>query len=120
MQILETFKIQIGGKFALLLEMTEIQEVSDLFTEGMNEVALEVLGKERKKKQPWMTNEILDRCDERRQLKAAKFKDEECNKKYRVANTLVRKDIKRAKEKFLQEKCEQVGRSFEKNDSRNC
>lgn len=61
MQILETFKIQIGGKFALLLEMTEIQEVSDLFTEGMNEVALEVLGKERKKKQPWMTNEILDR-----------------------------------------------------------
>jgi len=48
MQILETFKIQIGGKFALLLEMTEIQEVTDLFTEGMNEVALEVLGKAEK------------------------------------------------------------------------
>ncbi|XP_069972111.1 uncharacterized protein [Penaeus vannamei] len=34
-ETLETCKIKIGGKFAPLLEMTEIQEVTDLFTEGM-------------------------------------------------------------------------------------
>ncbi|XP_069995005.1 craniofacial development protein 2-like [Penaeus vannamei] len=35
-ETLETFRSKIGGKFAPLLEMTEIQEVTDLFTEGMN------------------------------------------------------------------------------------
>ncbi len=50
-ETLENFRIKIGGKFAPLLEMTEMQQITDLFTEGMNEVAMEILGKEKKKKQ---------------------------------------------------------------------
>ena len=45
----ENFRIKIGGKFAPLSEMTEMQEMTDLFTDGMNEAALEVLGKERRR-----------------------------------------------------------------------
>ena len=101
-----------------LLEMTEMQQITDLFTEGMNEVAMETLGKEKKKKQPWMTNEIMEKCDERRRLKADKFKDEECNKKYRAANNLVRREMKKAKEEFVQKKCVEVTTAFERNDSR--
>eukprot|EP00794_Sanderia_malayensis_P009660 gene9660-biopygen7980 len=113
----EKFQIMIGGKFSPLMEITELQETTDRFTEGMNEVALEVLGKERRKKHAWMTDEILDKCDDRRKLKATKFRDEESCRKYKEASRLVKKEIKKAKKKFLQEKCEQIERAFERNDS---
>ena len=43
-----------------------------------------------------MTQEILDACDRRRELKATKFNDKE--KEYRNANIKVRKEMKKAKE----------------------
>ena len=104
-ETLENFRIKIGGKFAPLLEMTEMQEMTDLFADGMNEAALEVLGKEKKRKQPWMTKEIMEKYDERRRLKADTFKDDECNKKHRAANNLVMREIKKAREEFVQKKC---------------
>ncbi len=55
---------------------------------------------------------------ERRRLKADKFKDEECNKKYIAAQNLVRREIKKAKEEFVQKKCVEVTTAFERNDSR--
>ena len=81
----------------------------------MNEVALEVLGKEKKMKKPWMTRE---KCDERRQLKATKYKDDESNRKYRNANTKLRHEIKKAKETFLEGRCDELESAFERNDSK--
>ena len=64
----ESFKVKIGVKFSPLMDLADpsIQNLTDQFTEGMNEVALEILGKEKKMKQPWMTAEIMEKCDERR------------------------------------------------------
>ena len=75
--------------------------MTDVFTGVINGAALEVLGKKKKKKkQLWMTTEILNKCDERRKLKAAKYKDFDSEKKYREVNNKVRIAIKEAKEAF--------------------
>lgn len=70
----------------------------------MNETAMEVLGKARTRKQPWMTQDILNACDKRRELKAKRFIDSDKEKEYRNANIKVRKEIKKAKEEFLEQK----------------
>ena len=68
------FKAQVGGKFAPLLALTEdpsnIENIVETFNNTIIEAASETLGKARNKKQPWMTDEILTICDERRRLKA--------------------------------------------------
>eukprot|EP00794_Sanderia_malayensis_P011429 gene11428-biopygen9109 len=114
----ENLRIKVGEKFAPLMELTDLQKMRDRFAEGMNEVAMEVLGKEKRKKPPWMTDEVLDKCNDRRKLKATKFKDEESSRNYREANRLVKKEIKKAKEEFLQRKCEQIERAFQRNGSK--
>ncbi|KAG1710423.1 Craniofacial development protein 2 [Nymphon striatum] len=95
------------GRYAPLLEMTDMQEMTDLFTNGMNEVA-----QERKLKQPWITAEILKKCDERRTLKPTRYKGEDCDNKYRAANRMG------AKEKFLLAKCQENQQGFENNNSK--
>ena len=114
----ERFKIEIGGRFAPLLEMDDPQEMTDGFTESMNEEAMQVLGKERKKKQPWMNTRIMDKCDERRRLKAKKNNSPEDMEEYRIANNNVKKEIKKAKEEFIEKRCTSIQRDFENNNTR--
>jgi len=67
------FKARIGGKFAPLLLLNDHQETIDAFTAGMNDVVEEVLGRPRRIKQPWVTEETLELCDRRRELKKTRF-----------------------------------------------
>ena len=57
------------------------------------------LGKVRKKKQVWITDKLLDVCDERRRLKPLKKLFNENERKYRSLNTILRKYMKYTKEK---------------------
>ena len=50
-----------------------------------------VLGKPRRKKQPWITNKILDLCDERRTLKKEKNNSPDAANSYRLTNSKIRK-----------------------------
>ena len=63
----------IGGKFAPLAIMsnedTDIGSMITTFNTAVTETASEILGKHRQKKKPWITAEILDLCDKRRELK---------------------------------------------------
>ena len=56
--------------------------------------AEEVLGKQRKKIQPWVTNEVLDLCDQRRQLKQQKYTNTETGLEHNQVNREVRKKMK--------------------------
>jgi hypothetical protein len=70
--VAETFAAKIGGKFAPLLileEDTDLDPLTDAFNAATTEVANEVLGKFRPKKKPWVTDDILQLCDKRRELK---------------------------------------------------
>ena len=60
------------------------------------------LGKVRKKKQVWITDELLDLCDERRRLKLSKKLSNGNERKYRNVNTILRISMKDTKEKWIQ------------------
>ena len=78
-----SFQAQLGGRFAALnLLDNDINSLTDNFNEAVRETAEEVLGRQRKKKQPWVSNDILDLCDERRSLKKTRHFDPQSAMQY--------------------------------------
>ena len=67
----------IGGKFAPLTivnnEDTDLDSMITTFNIAVTETASGILGKHRQKKKPWITAEILDLCDKRRELRKKKI-----------------------------------------------
>ena len=68
----------IGGKFAPLTimnnENTDMDSMNTTFNTAVIETASEILGKHRqKKKKTWVTAEILDLYDKRRELRKKKI-----------------------------------------------
>ena len=55
--------------------------------------ASEIIGKYRSKKQPWMTDDIHDLCDERRILKSEKKQQSDLENVYREINSTIRKKM---------------------------
>ena len=78
--VLETFQAMIDGKFAPLTIMsnedTDIDSMITTFNATVTETASGILGKHRQKKKPWVTAEILDLCDKRRELRKKRFEPE--------------------------------------------
>ena len=67
----------IGGRFAPLTIMsnddTDTDSMITTFNTAVTETASEILGKHRQKRKPWITAEILDLCDKRRELRKKRF-----------------------------------------------
>ena len=98
---MSAFQDTIGGIFAPLAKL--VDEDADLdsmvthFNKVVTDTAAELLGKQRRKRKPWVTPEILDLCDQRRDLK--KKRDElEGAKDYRESKRKIRTEMKMAKE----------------------
>ena len=76
--IQKTFKSLIDGKFAPLTIMKETVEGEDLdtltvtFSTAITDTAMEILGKHWPKKKQWITDDILEMCDKRRELQNRK------------------------------------------------
>ncbi len=71
--VAEAFQARIGGQFAPLTILdaddTDMDSLIDTFNTAVTETASEILGKHRLFKKPWVTADILDLCDTRRDLK---------------------------------------------------
>ena len=105
-KIAEMFQAQVGGKFAALsLLDNDIDTMSGNINHVLLSAAEEVLGPHRRKNKPWVTNDILDLCDKRRESKKRKHLDEEGRRLYQQANTEVRKGMRKAKEKWVYDQC---------------
>ena len=65
-----TFQATIGGKFAPLIGLSDEDMDMDTLITTCNTArtgaAIEILGKDRRRKKPWVTKDVLDLCDERR------------------------------------------------------
>ena len=95
-----------------------MNEQTDQFKEIMNQAAVTVIGKKRIAKKPWITVEMLGKCSNRRELKGKrKLSDEdiETNLRYREANKAVKKEIRNAKERWINEKCEIIENNLHRN-----
>ena len=114
--VAEAFKAMIGGKFAPLIILDDKDIDVNLLTNTFNKIVTdtgsEILGKHRRTKKPWVTADILDLCDKRRELKRRKC-DPEGAAKYREVNKKIKKDMRRAKDNWIAEQCYEIDRQLE-------
>ncbi|XP_042878322.1 craniofacial development protein 2-like [Penaeus japonicus] len=78
----------------------------------------EILGKAKPIKRPWITPEILQKCEERRELKKNRFTNNESLGQYRKANKEVKRAIIKAKDNWVEKQAEDIEQSLAVNNSR--
>ena len=70
---MSAFQATIGCRFAplgmLVDEDADMDSMVTHLNKAVTDTAAEILGKQRRKRKPWVTPEILDLCDQRRDLK---------------------------------------------------
>ena len=75
-----TFQATIGRKFAPLIELSDedihMDTMITTYNTAVTDAASEILGKERRRKKPWVTKDVLDLRDERRDLKKKRYEAE--------------------------------------------
>ena len=116
------FRATIGGKFAPLLALenldTEIDALINSFNTAMTETTNNILVKHRAAKKPWVADNTLKLCDKRRELKQEKNTTEGA-KLYREANQQVKKKgMRKAKETWTEEQCQGIEENLNKNSSK--
>ena len=57
---------------------------------------------------PWDTTEVLDVCDQRRQVRQQKYASTEAGLEDRKVNEEVTKKMKAAKEEWIEEQCKNI------------
>ena len=91
--------------------------IHNTFNTAVTETANEILGKHRQKKKTWITTEILDLCDKRRELRKKRFEPEGFEK-YKEVNNNNKSCMKKAKENWIGEQCSEIEQNLWKNNSR--
>ena len=117
-EIRSEFSAKVGGKFAPLLLLDDVEEMTTAFTEATNETTAEVLRKKRNTRKPWIDDRLAQRCEERQKMKASRYLSEESRVKYREANNRVKAEIRRAKEEWIDDHCREIQDNFETNNTR--
>ena len=116
---MSAFHATIDGRFAPLA--TLVDEDADLdsmvthFNKAVTDTAAELFGKQRRKRMPRITPEILDLCDKRRDLKKKRGQKEP--KTIEIKRT-IRTEMNMAKETWIQIQCQEVEACFRKNNSK--
>ena len=100
-----------------LEEDPSVETLTAQFNKVMIESANEALAKIRRKTQRRVTDEIMDLCDERRELKKIKNTPIGATE-YRKVNIKIRKKMKQAKEDWIGKQCKEIEENLGKNKSR--
>ena len=87
------------------------------YNTAVTDAAREILEKERRRKKPWVTKNVLDLCDEKRDLKKKRYEAEGA-KEYREANRRIQKAVKKAKEDWIGAQCEEIETCLNKNNGK--
>ena len=116
-----TFQATIGWKFVPLIGLSDedmdIDTMVTTYSTAVTDAASEILGKGRRRKKPWVTKDVLDLCDERRDLKNKKRYEAEGTKEYREANRRIEKAVKKAKKDWIGAQCEEIETYLNINNS---
>ena len=119
--VAKAFQAKIGGKFAPLILLKNENNDIDAMVSAMNiaviETANEILGKHRRIKKPWVTSDILDQTDKRRELKKKKC-DTDGRERYKKVNTEIRNIMEKAKEKWIKKQCVSIENDLKNNNTK--
>ena len=94
----------------------DIDTMITTYNTAVTDAASEILGKEHRRKKPWVTKDVLDLCDEGRYLKKKPYEAEGA-KKYREANRRIQKAVKEAEEDWIGAQCEEIETCLNKINS---
>ena len=86
----------------------DVDTLANNLKEVLHATAEEDLGRQRKKIQPLITNEVLDSCDQKLQMKQQEYTSTEARLEYRKANRKARKKMKAAKEEWIEEQYKNI------------
>ncbi|XP_055865177.1 uncharacterized protein LOC129922560 [Biomphalaria glabrata] len=121
-QVAAIFEAQVGGRFAALNILDsndqDIDTQVNMLNTAVTDTALEILGKLRPPKKPWVTEDILQLCDKRRELKGKKLSDPKYVQEYKSVNKRIRKGMKEAKKKWIENKCQEIEQGLNRNNSK--
>ena len=95
----------------------DIDTMITTYNTAVTDAASEILGKERRRKKPWVTKDVLDLCDKRRDLKKKRYEAEGA-KEYREANRRIRKAVKKAEEDWIGAQREDIETCLNKTTAR--
>ena len=70
-----------------------------------------------RRKKPWITAEILDLRNKRRELRKKKS-EPEGSEKYKEVNNNIKRCMKKAKENWIGEQCSEIEENLRKNNSK--
>ena len=119
--VTSAFQATIGGRFAPLATLVDkdadLDSMVTHFIKAVTDTAAEPLGKQRQKRKPWVTPEILDLCDQRRDLKNKRGEPEGA-KDYTEIKRKIRTEMKMAKETWIHGQCQEVEACLRKNNSK--
>ena len=111
--VLETFQAMIGGRFAPLTitnsEDADLDSVITTFNTAVTKTASKIIDKRRQKRKPWITTDILDLCNKRREPRKKRF-EPGGSEKYEEVNSNIRRCVekKKAKENWIGEQCGEI------------
>ena len=118
-EVAESYQEELAGKFApLLLLDQDPQDLCDVFTDTLEKTAEEKLGKASPIKKPWITPEVLEACDVRRDKRRRRHLGTNDLLEYRVANRKVRNEINIAKNKWIISQAQDIEENLRRNNTK--
>ena len=117
-EIKKQYQQELQGRFAPLLLLNNVQEICDSFTNIVKETAKKVLGTTKTTKKPWITPEILKKCDTRREQKGKRFTNDDEMTKYKKLNKVIKREILEAKDNWLKEQTLEIEKNLKCHNTR--
>ena len=100
--IRQKYALSVKNKFQSLNELEEVEHQWENFKQAINEAAAEVIPPlKQRAKQKWITEDILNLMDKRRQAKCN-------NENYEAIHKEIRNKCDEAKENWIKEKCKEI------------
>jgi len=116
---LAAFQAEIEERLApLLADNAEKDDLASEAESNLKAAAKAILGKERLTKHPWINEQVLQKCDERREKKKVRFKSRRENREYQTVNREVKQAIKDAKEQWIQQECSKIEAGIRSNNTK--
>ena len=121
-QIRQTYIDELSTQISDLLSNIPVtlskEDIDKLVTDSskiISKVAMSALGTKKGDKKPWITNEIILLCAEKR--KHNNRSDRESRDRYKQLKRAVEKATRRAHRTYIKDKCEQCEADFKRGDS---
>ena len=119
--VMSAFQATVGDRFTPLATLVDkdadLDSMVTHFNKAVTDTAAELLSKQRRKRKHWVTPEILDLCDQRRDRKKERGEPQGA-KDYKEIKRKIRTKMKMAKETWIQGQCQKVEACLRKNNSK--